>query len=98
MLVNTAKNSNPIELINVSKNHLNEISKQNWLSYWKYFSRSEYQQCAENGCNEAHQYGVLVSADSKLFVVPVCKTHSLSEVNTFHIDSQVDIISADYSL
>jgi hypothetical protein len=98
MFLNTAQNSNPIELINVSKNHLNETSKQNWLSYWKYFSRNEYQQCAANGCNEAHQYGVLVSADSKLFVVPVCKAHSLSEVNTLNIDSQVDIISADYSL
>jgi hypothetical protein len=98
MFLEIARNDNPITLPNVYGHYLNETSKQNWLSYWKYFRRNEYDQCAANGCNEKHQYGVLVTVDSKLFVVPVCKAHSMSDISSLNIDSQVDIISADYSL
>lgn len=102
MYLETNQNEEPVILTNVSQNHLTETSKENWLSYWNYFKRHEFNHCAELGCTEEHHYGVLVrrneSKQGKLFVVPVCKKHSSEETKTLHIDSHVDIISADLSL
>lgn len=102
MYLEKLNNESSVVLTNVSKSHLTETSKKDWLTYWKYFKRNEFNTCAEFGCTEQHDQGVLVSqgsaAMSKLFVVPVCRTHGDSANLTLNIDSKVDIISADLSL
>lgn len=102
MYLEKTPNGNPVVLTNVSKSHLTEKSKKDWLTYWKYFKRNEFNKCAELGCTEQHDHGVLVTQGSleqgKLFVVPVCKVHGDSANLTLNIDSNVDIIAADLSL
>ncbi|WED24264.1 hypothetical protein L3Q72_15385 [Vibrio sp. JC009] len=101
MFLNKQTNEESITLKNVSDKYLTEAARKNWLSYWKHFNRSEYQQCAGADCTEDHHHGVLVkhgSDASKLFVVPVCEKCSSADLAQLSIDSKVDVISAELSL
>ncbi|MGX9417645.1 hypothetical protein ACWU4D_09860 [Vibrio sp. WJH972] len=106
MYLDTSSYSNPmtdnaIVFDNVSNNELNENAKKNWLSYWKYFKRSEFNACSVRGCNGHAHHGILVKTsqnNDKLYVVPVCATHSTSDSIPLKSDKHIDIISAELSL
>ena len=98
MYLETSFFSNPIELRNVSIDLLTETAKNNWLSYWKHFKRSNFDQCAVEGCTEKHQHGVLVKQGERLYVVPVCSKHSSADALTLKLDKNLDVVSAELCL
>ncbi len=102
MYLDIQQRENSVVLSNVSKNHLTEATKQDWLTYWKHFKRKDNETCAHKGCSEKAQYGILVkeqnTPESQMFVVPVCKKHSSSDAATLDINTEVDIIAADLVL
>lgn len=55
----------------------------NWLEHWRKFSvLSVPRQCPESACREKPEVGALVqkdnSCDSRWYVIPLCKKHSLA--------------------
>lgn len=87
---------------NAFSEKLSEESKQNWLSYWKYFADQKYNYCAERNCTKEHQHGVLVTQSSigqhALFVVPLCKEHSNNFVSQIEIDDGASLVPTELSL
>ncbi len=74
-------------------------AKQNWLSYWKYFSKSEQTKCAVCGCADHTVQGTFVHpADTQdsVFVVPVCEEHR--NAGQITISEGVKLIPIDLTL
>ncbi len=87
---------------NAFNEQLSEQSKLDWLSYWKHFSKDNYEFCAESNCTQGHHHGVLVKQEryckEALFVVPLCKHHSDSFISQIEIDERANIIPTELTL
>ncbi|MEJ2763861.1 hypothetical protein VV869_07760 [Photobacterium sp. MCCC 1A19761] len=79
-----------------------EQAKENWLAYWKYFSRCQDQYCAEINCLNPQHHGVLVktqrAGDAEIYVIPMCKDHSDNFTALFEIADNTAIVPASYTL
>lgn len=86
----------------VSDEIVTNSARQDWLAYWKHFSKQEYPHCSEVNCTNKHHHGILVKQKGQyrdqLFVVPLCKEHGYGSQNQIEIDERVDIIPAELCL
>jgi len=75
-------------------------AKENWLSYWKYFSHSKHAKCSVANCAKNHEQGMFVvhpkSGQESVFVIPLCTEHS--NANQIEINDSVELIPIGLTL
>jgi hypothetical protein len=77
-------------------------AKENWLSYWKYYTKSSHVHCSEAHCLNHQEQAVLVSYKKEginnIFVIPLCLEHSNNMTKQMEIYDEVDLIPIDLTL
>jgi len=77
-------------------------AKENWLSYWKYFSHSSHKNCSVANCSKHQEQGIFVANPSdtneSVFVIPLCSEHSNDPLNQIEINDDIDLIPIGLTL
>lgn len=86
----------------LSEEFITAKAKENWLSYWKYYSKSSHIYCSEAHCLNHQSHAVLVSCQKEgidnIFVIPLCTEHSNNLAKQMEIVDEVDLIPINFTL
>ncbi len=86
----------------LSEEFITQKAKENWLSYWKYFSQSNHDKCAVPHCCKEHDQAIFVANPKEnkdsIYVIPLCKEHSDNEGSQLEILDNVELIPIGFTL
>ena len=86
----------------LSEEFITQKAKENWLSYWKYFSKSSHEKCSVPNCAKNHNQAIFVAdpndQQESIYVVPLCAEHGNNESNQLEIQDNVELVPIGFTL